>query len=109
MADLQEDPATKMLSIAVAQFNITSEDLPSQDPPSLITYVDPIWFLEDGDGRDLHPRSSPSLSLFLFLAYLYLWLLLTDKDRALGFVISIPAVTIVATYTINSISSEAGV
>jgi len=45
MADLQEDPTTQILRIAIAQFNITSEDLPSPDPPSSIIYVNALWFL----------------------------------------------------------------
>lgn len=45
MADLEEDPTTQILRIAIAQFNITSEDLPSPDPPSSIIYVNALWFL----------------------------------------------------------------
>ena len=45
MAELEEDSTTQILRIAIAHFNITSEDLPSPNPPSSIVYVNALWFL----------------------------------------------------------------
>lgn len=45
MSELEEDQTTQILRVAAARFNISSEDLPSPDPPSSIVYVNALWFL----------------------------------------------------------------
>lgn len=46
MAELEEDPATQILRIIVAQNNLTGgEELPPPNPPSSILYVNALWFL----------------------------------------------------------------
>ena len=46
MAELEEEPATQILRIIVAHYNITGGDeLPPPNPPSSIIYVNALWFL----------------------------------------------------------------